>query len=144
MSSPMDLDRAEPRSLLLDLPAELRNHIYQSLLSSDEPLDASKPIPQPNLTRVCRQMREESLAWFYTRNLFTISVCNGNMSDFVAFAICTPVEALWMIRDWGHLRVWTRYTSIFDMPISQSAVDWAQVGLEPHSWSEIVTDNSRS
>lgn len=116
-------------SLLLSLPAELRNDVYQSLLSATEPIDISKPVRQPGLTQVSRQIQRESLTWYYTRNIFSVCVCNGNLSDLVDFACRTPREALWMIRDWGRLRVSTKYTSIYDMPVSQSALEWRQVSL---------------
>lgn len=67
---------------LLGLPAELRNRILISLLTFDDPFDAtvyvdkhrkyrSYPSPPP-LARVCRKIREESIAIFYGSNTFTI------------------------------------------------------------------------
>ncbi|KAK4501803.1 hypothetical protein PRZ48_007612 [Zasmidium cellare] len=58
------------------LSAELRNKIYAYVLPSDKPIpviETSDGIQAP-LTRVCKQLREECLLFFYASNTFTIDL----------------------------------------------------------------------
>lgn len=69
----------------LDLPAELRNAVYELVVQGrDRDADTKTPIRvvggefcigyhQPNITRVCRQMRREALFVFYRENTFTFN-----------------------------------------------------------------------
>lgn len=87
---------ASTKTTFLDLPAELRNHIYELALVDDEPLIAyigkrivrcdsdstyhhyavsqSKAFPEvPQLAQANRQIRKEALAVFYGQNTFIFS-----------------------------------------------------------------------
>ncbi|KXS99026.1 hypothetical protein AC578_6140 [Pseudocercospora eumusae] len=58
---------------LLDLAAELRNHIYEYALIEDDAITFSRSkIAQPGLLRTCRQIREETRPIYYCRNDFVI------------------------------------------------------------------------
>ena len=69
----------------LDLPAELRNSVYELVVQGrDRDADTKTPIRvvggefcigyhQPNITRVCRQTRREALFVFYRENTFTFN-----------------------------------------------------------------------
>ncbi|OCL02511.1 hypothetical protein AOQ84DRAFT_228916 [Glonium stellatum] len=69
----------------LDLPAELRNSVYELVVQGrDRDADTKTPIRvvggefcigyhQPNITRVCRQIRREALFVFYRENVFTFN-----------------------------------------------------------------------
>lgn len=66
-----------PKTELLDLPAELRNNIWEYALSDPEPIRLTwsmvsglSRVKQPALTAVSRQVRTESLAIFYHSNVF--------------------------------------------------------------------------
>ncbi|KAM3417274.1 hypothetical protein BST61_g5530 [Cercospora zeina] len=65
------------------LSAELRNNIYKLVLEADKPLAVCSQSPdlytaaQPPITRVCRQIREETLQMFYHSNTFAAEI----MSD---------------------------------------------------------------
>lgn len=69
-------------SRLLSLPPELRNRIYEYVVTSEDCLlipsiCKHRDLPsaeQPGLTRVNRQLRKESLAMFYTQNIFTAHI----------------------------------------------------------------------
>ncbi|CAK1366565.1 unnamed protein product [Cercospora beticola] len=69
------------KSPLGRLSAELRNEIYQLLVLADKPLAVCKnhstpesSATQPPITRVCRQIREESLGMFYHGNIFIMEL----------------------------------------------------------------------
>src|ERR1700761_2254315 len=80
----MDLPIRKPsstrpaRSHFLELPAEIRDYIYEFALTSGKPLvafrldeyqrDSYEEATQPPLTRVNRQIRDESLPIFYQSN----------------------------------------------------------------------------
>ena len=67
-------------SPFIELPAELRNRIYEFAVIESDPIDlivcCCKHCPhmaivvQPAVTRASRQLREESLPIFYGQNLF--------------------------------------------------------------------------
>jgi len=59
-------------SALLELPAELRNLIYEyTLTAPDRLVLTNDTLPeQPALTRTCRQIRSECLPMFYEKNQF--------------------------------------------------------------------------
>lgn len=74
---------AEP--LLLKLPPELRNYIYELALVEPYTMDLeaedvagriAEVVLQPDLTRTCKQIRQEALPIFYGRNTFEIYVCS--------------------------------------------------------------------
>ena len=50
------------------LPSELRNSIYKMLVILERPIKIDTV--QPAITRVCRQLRAESLPIFYGNNIF--------------------------------------------------------------------------
>jgi len=54
---------------IIDLPAELRNAIYESVALSDEEINIITH-PQPALTRTCRQLRRECLSIYTASNNF--------------------------------------------------------------------------
>lgn len=56
------------KKTLLDLPAELRNAIYELVVFQQEHRDITRP--QPPLTRVCRQIRSECVPISMQRNNF--------------------------------------------------------------------------
>ena len=65
------LEKVTPQrhALILDLPPELRNKIYETVLNSEEEIDITTD-QQPSITKVCRQFRQESLGLYYSRNEF--------------------------------------------------------------------------
>lgn len=62
------------------IPAEIRNRIYELVLVSDKPINATRrPRDAVNpLLQVCRQVRQEALPMFYSRNTFMHLVRNAN------------------------------------------------------------------
>ena len=78
----------KPICRFLELPAELRNRIYELVLVKEKPklqcflpptivsietMEKTQFIQQPALTRTCSQIRQESLPVFYGGNIFFIS-----------------------------------------------------------------------
>ena len=65
------------------LPAEIRNDLYRMVLEADKPLAICSKSPdlytgaQPPITRVCSQIREETLPMFYHSNLFSAEIISG-------------------------------------------------------------------
>ena len=67
-----------PKCYLLELPAELRDYIYELALVNEsniviDPWDNPKAA-QPSLTRVNRKIRDETLPMFYAKNSFEIDL----------------------------------------------------------------------
>ena len=78
-------------SLLLMLPAELRNRIYEMVLLRPEVINLvyldprrlkhlEHEVAQPSLTRTCHQIREETLPIFYGQNVFLTYAVTTNWS----------------------------------------------------------------
>ncbi|PPJ51509.1 hypothetical protein CBER1_07967 [Cercospora berteroae] len=74
-------------SPLEKLPAELRNEIYRLAVSANKPLNVCARSPgyhkavQPPITRVCRQIRGESLGIFYHCNDLVFKVVSAECWD---------------------------------------------------------------
>ncbi|KAK3078423.1 hypothetical protein LTS18_007548 [Coniosporium uncinatum] len=87
---------------IFDLPAELRNSIYcYAVLEYDEGADqlgprlnvASAIQGQPNVTRVSRRMREESLPLYYSANRFTLRAPDDQKSrDFFSRSLISAAS----------------------------------------------------
>ncbi|KAL9096511.1 MAG: hypothetical protein Q9165_001508 [Trypethelium subeluteriae] len=82
---------------LLDLPIEIRKHIYELVLCThDISLVIERnntQLQQPPLTRCCRLIRAESLDVFYTKNDFHTSIYKRHICNGIQFVMCgfTPV-----------------------------------------------------
>lgn len=61
-------------ALLLDLPAELRNHIYELVLIQDGTINITTPLP--SLLSTCRQFRIEGRDLYFRRNKFEHAIKN--------------------------------------------------------------------
>jgi len=51
----------DARTSFLDLPPELRNTVYELTLVSETPIKPFEDRQQPTISKVCRQVRAESL-----------------------------------------------------------------------------------
>ncbi|KAL9077841.1 MAG: hypothetical protein Q9157_003242 [Trypethelium eluteriae] len=82
---------------LLDLPTEIRKHIYELVLCTNDVSPViernNMQLQQPPLTRCCRLIRAESLDVFYTKNDFHTSIYKRHICNGVQFVMCgfTPV-----------------------------------------------------
>ena len=85
--SPKENDETQAKGLLA-LPAELREQIYGlivakplntiTMLSNYDCFSSSEVSAlQPAISHVCRQLRHETLATFYGRNVFLAEVSDG-------------------------------------------------------------------
>lgn len=60
------------RCRLLELPAELRNYIYELVVSEPEIVAIRGCVQQPGLTRTKRQIRAETITLYYETNTFQL------------------------------------------------------------------------
>ncbi|KAK5715899.1 hypothetical protein LTR15_009724 [Elasticomyces elasticus] len=69
--------------LLLTLPAELRNAIYELVLPQDIIIEVDQNMRAPPLLQVCREVRIETVPMWYLGNTFqhTIKHCNGELFE---------------------------------------------------------------
>lgn len=79
--------KSRERVGFLSLPAELRNRIYELVVTSDDEKESCKesaaiciPSLQPPLTRTCRTIRSETLAMYYSRNRFSYAGCDNEFA----------------------------------------------------------------
>ena len=84
-----------PRSPFLNLPAEIRNIIYDLVLVKAKPISVTdsqsvhtpagikRGVKQPSLLRVCRAIRAETLSVFYSGNNFTIGLSDYYGMDWL-------------------------------------------------------------
>lgn len=117
----MDLFTTKPpKSRLLDLPPEIREHIFTFAVTSEKPIvtfrldtfqqDSYEEASQPTITRVSRQVRRETLPLFYECNEFIIHTEGQKAED----AYC------WLHYNQPHLpklarfALWVRYVARVD------------------------------
>jgi hypothetical protein len=79
-SSRMEIVQDSP---LLSLPPEIRNEIWKFAVLTTEQLNILGSNPkQPPITRTCRQIRAESIRYFYRDNSFACTIMDYNPADF--------------------------------------------------------------
>ena len=84
----MNHDHQTDKYHLLGLPAEVRNRIYRFALIENDVLELSATSPTPpGLLIVSKQIREETVAMYYTENRFILVIV-----DFDGEAVTRPVE----------------------------------------------------
>ncbi|PPJ51503.1 hypothetical protein CBER1_07969 [Cercospora berteroae] len=126
-SNPLLLVAME-NSLLGKLPAELRNNIYKFVLEAEKPLvicSQSRNLntaTQPSLTRVCRQIRSETLEIFYHSNTFiaeieTYSETTWSKADGVT-------DRADQIEKWFNCTTRKHYTTIHDLQLEIASGGW--------------------
>ncbi|KAK3655902.1 hypothetical protein LTR22_010060 [Elasticomyces elasticus] len=74
-------------ALLLDLPPELRNAIYEYVLVLEQPITITKTSKwtQPGLLRVCKQIRHETASIYYNTNKFRIDCADMDFTLYLGF-----------------------------------------------------------
>ncbi|EMC98996.1 hypothetical protein BAUCODRAFT_31267 [Baudoinia panamericana UAMH 10762] len=110
-----DAPLSKTHCLLLGLPTELRDLIYEYALTSDKTvvtfrLDAYQresynQATQPALTRVSRRVRRETLPIFYGRNSYVLHTEGNKCRDACSWLACN-VQHLPKLR---HVSFWIRY-----------------------------------
>ncbi|KAK6413329.1 hypothetical protein LTR81_012757 [Elasticomyces elasticus] len=74
----------ETKPHLMGLPEELRRQIFEYTVLEAEPIVVTADGPhQPALLQVCRRVREESLAMYFTCNGFVYDLMDYNMAQLV-------------------------------------------------------------
>ncbi|KAK5699275.1 hypothetical protein LTR17_023368 [Elasticomyces elasticus] len=69
--------------LLLTLPPELRNAIYEYVLPQGINIEVERGMNAPPLLQVCREVRNETVPMWYLGNTFhhTVKQCNGDLFE---------------------------------------------------------------
>ncbi|KAF2816654.1 uncharacterized protein BDZ99DRAFT_543350 [Mytilinidion resinicola] len=60
----------QSKASFLDLPPEIRNHIYSQLLISDDYIRPTTSVPCLHLLKICKQLHDEAASVFYAANSF--------------------------------------------------------------------------
>lgn len=124
-----------PRSRLLELPPELRDSIFEFALASEKTLvtfrldsyqrDSLQEAIQPALTRVSRQVRQETLPIWFGNNAFVLHTEDAKARD--AHGWLTSNER--HIPKLKHLSLWVRYITSLHDQTSQGALS---LSITPH------------
>lgn len=106
---------AQNQSPLLELPAELREAIFELAVVSEKPIvtfkldqyqkDSYQEARQPAITRVSRQVRSESLPIYYDCNNFVIHTEGAKSDDASRWLMCNEKH----LNALRHLTFWIRY-----------------------------------
>lgn len=109
-----------PRSRLLELPPEIREHIFAFAVTAEKPIvtfrldpfqqDDYEEASQPTITRVSRQVRREALPLFYECNEFIIHTEGQKAED----AYCWLHYNQPHLSKLSHLAFWVRYVARMD------------------------------
>ncbi|KAF7197833.1 hypothetical protein HII31_00922 [Pseudocercospora fuligena] len=85
--SDADSIKGESRATLLGIPPELRNMIYELVLEAEKPILINRAFEPSSLLLVCRQIRNETNAMYYSAHLntFRIKVYKQNAKNLVKF-----------------------------------------------------------
>lgn len=90
-------------TLLFDLPAEIRERIYEFCCDNDrsileEHFISAKPPPEPAIVCASRQLRKEALSVFYRHYRFPITFGSGALIN----KGCLPPSQEWRAARWYH------------------------------------------
>jgi len=109
-----------PRCYLLELPAELRDAIYEFALTSSKATvtfrldpwqrDTYSQALQPPLTRVSRQLRQETLPVYYGSNTFVLHT-EGSKCDDARQWLHSNERYLGLAK---YVEIWVRYVSLIN------------------------------
>ena len=86
---------------LLRLPAELRNYIYEIVLSPPRTIavHASAQVVRPSLPKVCRQISDEASEIYFSKNIFHTDVTAGEESNIIRWLFDLGQNHVGMIRE---------------------------------------------
>lgn len=111
-------ERSADPSGLLQLPPEIRDVIYEFALTSDHPVvtfrldtyqqDSYQEATQPPLTRVSRQVRQESLPIYFDCNEFILHAEGSKVQNAHRWLICNSLH----LPKLRHLSFWVRYVTL--------------------------------
>ena len=101
---------------LLKLPAELKESIYDLCLKHEHTIDVSPTVQQPALLWTCKQIRQEALGNWCTKNRFNITICDCDdtlLKAFCKFAgkFKSNMHIVFSIKgrpDWANLKRWRK------------------------------------
>ncbi|KAK4555960.1 hypothetical protein LTR86_007180 [Recurvomyces mirabilis] len=111
------VSQAKTHSGLLQLPPELRLHIYEHCFGNETEITLSPDFRPPPLLSTCRIIRREALKPYYqrTRFLITITDCDARLfRKFTQHLNRLPVSGLscwWALegRSWENLLQWAHW-----------------------------------
>lgn len=96
-------------SPLISLPAELRNAIYIHVFSSRFAVEFDKSPIQHPLTKVCRQIRQESLGLYYTMTRFNAHLRDGPIYPLIHWMETIGRDACLLVRE---IRLWDMHDNV--------------------------------
>ncbi|KAK3668251.1 hypothetical protein LTR22_000936 [Elasticomyces elasticus] len=93
---------------LLDLPPELRERVLKALLTDDAPVSLQHRLAEPEVSRVCRSLRDESLGVFFQESTFCIDNNGGHtvsmqkLSNTLQYMRTSDIASIRRLRlDWN-------------------------------------------
>lgn len=136
----MDLFSTKPpRCRLLELPAEIREHIFTFVVVPEQPIvtfrldkfqkESYEEASQPSITRVSRQVRRESLPLFYECNDFIIHTDGDKAEDAERWFHYSQLH----LSKLCHLTFWVRYVSRLDTTSPSSGAVGVSVRHNPRA-----------
>lgn len=104
-----------PRSPLMELPGELRNHIYRLVLLEITPIKIDKHLKplQPALLQLSQQTRRETADIYYKENVFAFSITHFDACIYISWCRsssrrrwCSTVANISKSKNFNNLVVW--------------------------------------
>ena len=146
----MDLFSTKPpRSHLLDLPAELREHIFSLAVTSEKPTvtfrldrfqkESYEEASQPPITRVSRQVRREALPLYYDCNEFIIHTEGQKAGDAHRWLHYSQPH----LSKLGRLALWMRYVTLTNDHSPSSGAIGVYIRHDPREDRWVVGDDWR-
>ena len=116
------------RSLLLELPFEIREIIFDLTVSSEKPIvafrldhyqrESYQEAIQPSLCRVSRQVREESLPIFFKSHTFIFHTEDSKLNDTRRWLECSEAWLPGLLQ----VSLWIRYVTLTNDPGTNGAL----------------------
>jgi hypothetical protein len=138
-----------PRSHLLDLPAELREHIFSLAVTSEKPIvtfrldkfqkESYTQAFQPAITKVSRQVRREALPLYYDCNEFIIHTEGQKAEDAHRWLYYSQPHLPKLCR----LALWMRYVTLTNDHSPSSGAIGVYLRHDPRADCWVVSDSWR-
>lgn len=136
-----------PQSRLLDLPAEIREHIFRWAVISEKPIvtfrldrfqkESYEQASQPSITKVSRQVRREALPLFYECNEFIIHTEGEKAEDAHRWLHYTQPHLSKLCR----LALWMRYVTLTNDHSPSSGALGVYLRHDPRAGHWVVRDD---
>jgi hypothetical protein len=131
--TPISARADQSKASFLDLPAELRNHIYSQVLIYDDYIRPTTNVPNLHLLQVCKQLHHEAASIFYAGNSFYCSWYKSAFLDHAPHVHSPATQKL--LKDWLQDTIWParRYHVFLTRVVIDSCFSFAHRGQELQS-----------